>query len=153
MQNYNTAYSTNFRFEFVNAPALNYFIQTAQIPGMSANGVDTPYRGHNINMQADRIEYEPLSFQFLVDEEFENYLFIHNWMKTDVSKEKPPVHLQDATLHVLTGNKTKNLLIRFYGMFPQMLGSIDFESAVTDTNTILCNVTFRYQYFTLERAT
>lgn len=152
MNNFNLAGSTNYRLEFPDAPALSYFSQTAQLPGVTAVGVETPFRGALAYMQADRIDYDPLSIQFLVDEEFENYLYLYNWMKRDTTKETPPSNQRDATLHILTGNKTSNLRVFFYGLFPQMLGSIDFESAVTDTSPLICNCTFRYNYFTIERA-
>jgi hypothetical protein len=150
---YNIAYATNYRLEFLENPNLNYFIQSAQLPGVSAIGVTTPYKKANIYMQADRIEFDPLSINFLVDETFENYMFLHNWMMRDITKETPPTWHRDATLHILTANKTPNLMIHFHGLFIQMIGSLDFESAVGDTSPLNCQATFRYQDFIIEKAT
>lgn len=148
---YNPAYSTNFRLEFTDRPLLNYFIQTAQLPGISASGAMANHKGNNIYMQADQIEYDPLQITFLIDERFDNYLFLYDWMKRDKEKERPPIWLKDATLHILTANKTPNLKIRYHGMFCQMLGEVDFESSVSDPNALMCSATFRYQYFDIER--
>lgn len=153
IENFNTAFATNYRFEFVNAPELNYFCQNAQLPGISSIGVEQPYKNVNTFIQADRIEYDPMNINFIVDERFANYLFIHNWMRTNAEKETPHKNQADGTLHILTGNKTPNLMVTFYGMFPQMLSSLDFESAVTDSNVIMCSATFRYQTFDIQRVT
>lgn len=148
---YNTAYASNFRIEFLNSPRLNYFVQSVSIPGISAMGPETPTKGHNTFFQADRIEYDPLNITFLVDENFENYLYLFAWIKRDVETERPSQFQQDATLHILTNNKTQNLVVKYYGMFPQMLGSIDLENAVNDSPVLTCSCTFRYQYFRIER--
>lgn len=149
--NYNPAYNTNYRLEFVDSPHLNFFIQNVSLPGIDAIGVETPYRGNQGFFQADRIDYDPLNVSFLIDEEFENYLFLFSWMKRYVEKESPKMYMRDATLHILTGNKTSNLIVNYYGMFPQTIGAIDFDSSTTDTSPIMCNATFRYQYYTIER--
>ena len=109
-------------------------------------------KGINAFFQSDRIEYDPLNVNFILDERFANYLYIHDWMVQNATHERPPVLQQDATLHILTANKTPNLIVFFHGMFPQMLSSVDFESAVTDANVILVSATFRYQSFTIERS-
>lgn len=149
MANYNTAYATNHRLEIAGATDLNYFCQTVELPGLSAEGVETPWKGTPGYWQADRIDYDPLPITFLVDEEFKNYLYIYQWMLSCTTKDTPLSRQKDATLHILTGNKTKNLEVQFLGCFPTSLGNISFESAVTDPNAITCALTLRYQMFTI----
>lgn len=149
--NYNPAYNTNYRLEFVDSPHLNFFIQNVSLPGVDAIGVETPYRGSQTFFQADRLDFDPLNVTFLIDENFENYLFLFNWMKRTVEQERPPNFMRDATLHIFTGNKTANLIVNYYGMFPQTLGSVDFDSSTTDTSPIMCTTTLRYQYYTISR--
>lgn len=152
MENFNLAGATNYRMEFLHAESLNYFCQTAQIPGITAVGTETPFKGSVAYMQANRIDYDPLTVQFLIDESFENYFYLYNWIRRDTTKEQPPTFQQDGTLHILTGNKTPNVKVFFHGLYPQMLSSIDFESSVTDSSPLLCNCTFRYQYFSIEKS-
>lgn len=150
MANYNTAYATNYRLEIAGAEYLNYFMQNVQIPGINAEGVEAPYKSNNTYWQADRIDYDPLSITFAVDEDFKNYLFLYEWIRTCTSRDIPLSRQKDATLHVLTANKTRNMKVFFKGCFPQMLSSVEFESAVTDPNVITCSATIRYQYFDIE---
>lgn len=149
--NYNPAFNTNYRLEFVGSSHLNFFIQSVSLPGIDAIGPEAPFKGAQTFFQADRIDYDPLNITFLIDENFENYLFLFGWMKTYVETESPKAHMRDATLHILTGNKTSNLIVNYYGMFPQTIGSVDFDSSTNDTSAIMCTATFRYQYYTIER--
>ena len=55
-------------------------LETANIPGISLGEavIPTPYK--DIPYVGDKVTYESLNVQFLVDEHLENYIEIHNWM-------------------------------------------------------------------------
>ena len=71
---------TQFRFILNQIPKVQFFIQTANIPGISLGEavIPTPYK--DIPYVGDKVTYESLNVQFLVDEHLENYIEIHNWM-------------------------------------------------------------------------
>ena len=71
---------TQFRFILNQIPKVQFFVQTANIPGISLGEavIPTPYK--DIPYVGDKVTYENLSIQFLVDEHLENYIEIHNWM-------------------------------------------------------------------------
>ena len=71
---------TKFRFILNQIPKVQFFVQTANIPGISLGEavIPTPYK--DIPYVGDKVTYENLSIQFLVDEHLENYIEIHNWM-------------------------------------------------------------------------
>ena len=71
---------TQFRFILNQIPKVQFFVQTANIPGISLGEavIPTPYK--DIPYVGDKVTYENLSIQFLVDEQLENYIEIHNWM-------------------------------------------------------------------------
>lgn len=150
MQNYNQAYSTNFRFEFTNNPTLNYFMQSVAIPTVSANRVQVGFQNSVTYMQDTNITFDPLNIQFLVDEDYKNYIYIKDWMMKSAEKEKPPMMFQDATLHVLSNKKTNNIRFKFYGLFPLNVSAGSYESSVSDTNALVGSATFSYQYFEIE---
>ena len=71
---------TQFRFILNQIPKVQFFVQTANIPGISLGEavIPTPYK--DIPYVGDKVTYESLNVQFLVDEHLENYIEMHNWM-------------------------------------------------------------------------
>lgn len=149
--NYNLATNTNFKVEISGAPEFNYFVQSVSLPGMQMAGVEASYKGFQAIMPSDRIDYDPLTFTYILAEDFENYLFLYKWMRDIQSSDFPAKHFRDITLHILNNNKLTNLRVVFYNCFPTSLTEIDLESAVTDTNPITTTAMFRYQYFAMMR--
>ena len=61
-------------------PTVEFFIQTANIPGITLGdtSLDTPLK--DIPMPGDKVTYQSLDVSFLVDENLNNYKEIHDWM-------------------------------------------------------------------------
>jgi hypothetical protein len=145
--NYNVAQSTNFKAEIAGADHFNFFIQQVSIPSISIPEVPTPYSNNFVYMPGDTVEYDPITFVFIVNEDYANYIYILDWMKDQQKREAPKDRFKDITIHVLNNNKLANLRFVLYNSFPTSLGNIDLESAVVEAATPVCQVTFRYQYF------
>lgn len=145
--NRNPALPTSFKLEFPLFPEINYFITESELPGMTMNGVDTPFRNHATNMPSNRIEYDPLTLQVIIDEDYKNYEAIHVWMHKITKTEPVYDQLQAATLSILNSNKNKIIGVKFYGMYPTMIGTIPLQTGVTDDTPLVCSMTFRYQFF------
>ena len=71
---------TQFRFLINQLPKVEYFTTEANVPGISTgDGVfNTPFK--DINLLPDKLTYEDLTISFIVDENLENYIEIHNWL-------------------------------------------------------------------------
>ena len=69
-----------FRFTLAKYPKVSYLTQMANIPNISLSLVEqpTPYRDTYIE---GTLDYGRFNLQFLVDEDMENYLILHNWMR------------------------------------------------------------------------
>ena len=65
---------TQFRFILNQIPKVQFFVQTANIPGINLGEVVIPTPYKDIPYIGDKITYENLSVQFLVDEHLENYI-------------------------------------------------------------------------------
>ncbi len=148
--NYNLAIASNFKVEIPAAPEFNYFIQSIQLPSLTMSGVDTPFRNWQGAATSNRIDFDPLTFSYLVSEDYANYLFIYDWM-LDIRDNDHDVtrHFKDINFHILNNNKMANKFFVFHGCFPTYLGEIGFDNSITDTVPIINNVTFRYQFFEL----
>ena len=80
IENRNFLSPIGFKFVLAKYPKVAYFAQTANIPAMNLGiqNQSTPFRSLPLE---GFIEYEPFSLSFLVDENLENYLILHNWIR------------------------------------------------------------------------
>ena len=82
IENRNFLSPIGFKFVLSDFPKVTYFAQSANIPGISINQVEQPtVMGRTIPWDSHGLNYEPLNLQFLIDEDLENYLILHNWMR------------------------------------------------------------------------
>jgi hypothetical protein len=69
-----------FRFKMTKLPKVEFFVQTANIPGISLGSTtqDTPLK--DIAGAGDKVNYQSLDISFLVDENLNNYKELHDWI-------------------------------------------------------------------------
>ena len=149
MSSYNIAMNTNFKFEIHDpkAESLNYFIQDAIVPGLSMPSIEGAYLNEQVFLPTNRIDYDAFNTSFIVAEDLSNYFFIYDWLHKLREVETPFIHARDGTLHIFSNNKTYNIEVRFYGMFPTSLGELSFLSNTLSTEPLVCMVTFAYEWF------
>ena len=153
--NFNILSPVAFRFETRKIPNVTYFIQTANIPGMSTSEFlrETPFKA--IPTVGDTLEVETLDITFVVDEDLANYQEIINWLKGMTSPENfdnvMPNMYSDATLTILTNNMNANKLITFYDIFPTSLSAISLESNVDDISPITADVSFQIRDYSIDK--
>lgn len=154
--NKDPALETSFILEIPGLPHLNYHVQKAPLPGINVPGVPAPYRNHQGVVPGNRINYSAFNVQFLVDEDFENYFGIVDWMKDATNGELPLMGhaagaVRDIRLHLLNSNKHNIAGVDYVMAFPTDLSELDFGSDVTDGMPLVANVTFEYQRYDLHR--
>ena len=69
-----------FRFKMTKLPTVEFFVQTANIPGITLGDTTMPTPLKEISMPGDKLTYQTLEVSFLVDENLNNYKEIHDWM-------------------------------------------------------------------------
>ena len=69
-----------FRFKMTKLPNVEFFVQTANIPGIAlgSTSFETPLK--DIAGVGDKVTYQTLDVSFLVDENLNNYKEIHDWI-------------------------------------------------------------------------
>ena len=155
----------NFRFQIKKAPHINFFVQKVNIPEISIKTpvstnpfVDIPYPG-------DHLEYGSLNITFKVDEDLQNYLELHNWLRAfgkpeDFSEYQELASINqwtgdgiysDISLLVLASTHMPNYDIVFADAFPTSLTGINFNTIDTDVRYIEASATFKYTYFTISK--
>ena len=153
----------NFKFTIKKAPYVNFFTQKVNIPGISMPPKEAPNPMVNIPYPGDHLRYEPLVLDFKVDEDLQNYLEIHNWVR-DLGfpedfgqyrniEEADPLSgegiYSDISLVILSSTKMPNYEITFTDAYPVSISDLQFNTIDQDVNFITARATFRYTYFTI----
>ena len=71
---------TQFKFNVIKLPKVEYFCTSVNIPAVTLPDVDQPTRFKSIPLPGNPLEYGDLSLSFMVDENLINYREIHGWM-------------------------------------------------------------------------
>lgn len=166
--NQNLLAPNKFQLNFSRIPNVQFFCQTVGLPGVSMSEVmrTTPFV--DLYSPGEKIIYDLLNVTFIIDEDIQTWVEIHNWIRgmtfpTDfkeyeqlktLSKFSNPVRPQysDATLTLLTNANNPNYKIHFYDCFPTTLSSIMFSSTDTPDTTMTADVSFRFAYYDIEKS-
>ena len=118
----------------------------------------------DIDIPGEKLTYGDFSLRFLVDENLENYMKIHNWLTglgfpettqqfktltTDEISGEGALDQQfsDASLHILNSNFRDVAIVKFRDLFPVALSSLEFDASDTDINYFTADVTFKYTIY------
>ena len=150
-----------FKFQLNNFPEVNYFVQSASLPGISISSISVPTPLKAIDLAGDEVNFEELTIKFIVDENMKNWLAIYDWIiglgfpteEGQAKYKKLSTNSElttDATLTVLTGNMNPQINFVFQNCFPLNLSSIAFDSGGTDIDYVTADVSFRYDVYTVQ---
>ena len=84
-----------FRFKCSKLPTVEFFCQSANIPGISIGSASMPTGLKDIPIPGEKVSYQDLAISFLVDENLNNYKEIHDWI---IALGFPQNHTQFADL-------------------------------------------------------
>ena len=69
-----------FRFKCSKLPTVEFFCQSANIPGISIGSASMPTGLKDIPIPGEKVTYQDLAISFLIDENLNNYKEIHDWI-------------------------------------------------------------------------
>jgi hypothetical protein len=169
IQNRNYLSNVGFNFTLARFPKVDFFSNTANLPGLTLGTVNAPNYLKELPLAGDRLVFEDLTLQFIVDEQLENYLAVHNWMRglgfpnsiqdfKDLVTDENGVQdmdrqYSDGTLVVLNNQFNSIARVKFNGLFPYTLSGLQFDATNTDYQNITATVTFKYTIYNIERVT
>jgi hypothetical protein len=156
----------NFKFQLKRAPHVNFFIQKVNIPSISLPTFEVPNPLLKVPFAAVNLDYSDLSITFKVDEDLQNYMEIHDWIRAlgkpsfqEYSSLKANTIVSgdglksDIALTVLTSNKNANYQIVFKDSFPTNLSDLEFDTTDEDIDYLTVTATFRYYQFDILKVT
>ena len=154
----------NFKFVLKRAPNVMFFVQSAEIPGLALPGIDVSNPLIRTPFPGDHLLYDEFNISFKVDEDLNNFLELHNWIralgKIDYSEynmlSKKSIASgesirSDITLMLLTSNKNPNFEIVFKDAFPIRVNGFTLKTTDSDIDYVESSATFRYISYDIQK--
>ena len=154
-----------FKFILTKAPKAVFFCNTARIPEITLETTIQPNYLKDIDVPGEKIRYGDLSLRFLVDENMENYMSIHNWLTglgypettaqyrdlitDDRGILDPKEAFSDGTLSILDSSYQEVAKVKFKDLFPVSLSSLEFDATMTDIQYFTAEVSFKYTVYNI----
>ena len=165
IQNRNFLAPVGFKFTLAKYPKVDFFSNSARIPELSlGTAIQSSYL-KDIDVPGEKLTYGDLTIRFLVDENMENYVAMHNWLKGIGFPETPQqfkdqitddegirdekLVFSDGSLHILSSNFQDVAIVKFQDLFPVGLTSLEFDATETDINYFTAEATMRYTVYNI----
>ena len=165
IQNRNFLAPVGFKFTLAKYPKVDFFSNSARIPELSLGTAIQPSYLKDIDVPGEKLTYGDLTIRFLVDENMENYMAVHNWLKGIGFPETPQqfkdqitdnegivdekLVFSDGSLHILNSNFQDVAIVKFQDLFPVGLTSLEFDATETDINYFTAEVSMRYTVYNI----
>ena len=165
IQNRNFLSPVGFKFTLAKEPKAAFFCNTAKIPEITLGTAIQPSYLKDIDVPGEKITYGDLSIKFLVDENMQNYMSIHNWITglgfpettdqyrnlitNDDNVLDPKEAFSDGSLYILNSNYNTTAVVKFKDLFPVSLSSLEFNSTATDVQYFTADATFKYTIYNI----
>lgn len=155
-----------FKFTLAKEPKVAFFCNSARIPEITLGVLQQPSYLKDIDIPSDKLQYGDLIIRFIVDEDMENYMAIHNWLTglgfpetaqqfkdlvADTNTGLPDLKYQfsDGSLYVLNSNYNTSAIVKFKDLFPVSLSALEFNATQTDVQYFTADVTFKYTIYSI----
>ena len=172
IQNRNYLAPTGFQFNVSRAPKVTYFGNQVNIPSLTLGIANQPSYLKDIPRPGEKIDFEDLTFTFLVDEDLTNYMEIQNWIRgigfpesldqiydfqqddtlTVMNKalRNQGINLySDGSLLILNNVNLPKFKVTFDGMFPYYLSTLTFDATQSDLEYFTAQVSFKYNIYNI----
>jgi hypothetical protein len=140
---YTEFHATNFNFPAVMLPTVPIENPLLRLP-----------------MAGEKMVYEPMTINFIVDEQMKNYKEIHKWMSSisfDTSNSKYTNYEgrtefqilgeQDIKVAILSAKGNPLEYITFFDAVPTMLSGFEMTQQDTTTEYVMASVSFEFTSF------
>jgi hypothetical protein len=141
---------------------IQFYVQSVNHPGAQNSAADTPYsRIGGVPLPGNTMTYGELTLNCLLDEDFESYIEMYDWMlrlcneeqianSPQTSHNSPIPTYADIHVHALTNANNKNRIFKYIDCVPVSVGDINFEATNQSVEAITFQASFRFSYFDIE---
>ena len=171
LSNRNYLSPIGFKFIVTKVPKADFFSNSASIPGINLGFAQQPTYLRDIPVPGDKLSYQDFTLKFFVDENLENYLEVHNWLRglgypdsiaefgqlknedkyiQDPSGRSPYNEYSDASLLIYNSSFNVIAKVNFRDTFPVGLSQINFDATQDDIKYVTAEATFKYSIYDIE---
>ena len=162
MPNYRTNFLQNNGYQLVvpKFPDLYFYATSFVFPSLELPAAQAANPFVTVPLSGDTMSYGPLIFNFMVDENCENYAKIADWIKSisystsfkdytgyQGKDRTQTLGQQDVAVMILNSKNVATKIFRFVNAIPTSLGGFELTSQDSGTNYIWSQVSFAYEYF------
>jgi len=151
--NYNNfAQKTNWVAGSNKFENIQFYLTTLNIPGINFNHPDVGSRGSaKLNLTGDTLTYNNLSFEFLIDEDFNVYKEFMKKIKENISIENASFANIDFDFWVQLNNNKGNKILKFNftNCRIESIGDINLDTTDDATEQTL-SVEVKFDYYEIE---
>ena len=156
--NFNQSQVNRFEFVFSNLPNITYTLYEVSLPGISTTNPEVGTVLNPVYFGGDKAIFEPLNINFYVQEDYSNYLEIHDWIRAisfpGSFSDRKDLERFEGTNHYgfLTINDSYNRPMyryHFENIMPQSISGIQLMAS--DANEIFATGIFNFTIFHREK--
>ena len=163
IQNRNFLSPVGFKFTLAKEPKVTFFCNSARIPEINLGLAKQPTYLKILDVPGDILTYGDLTLKFIVDENMENYMAVHNWLTglgfpestqqykelttNDQGLRDEKEAFSDGSLSILNSNYRSTATVKFRDLFPVSLSSLEFDATASDIIYLTAQVTFKYTIY------
>lgn len=168
--NPNPLHPNKFILSFSRLPDVQYFCQSLNVPGISLNEIPINNPFVDIYAPGEKAIYDLLNVTFIIDEELQGWLAVHDWIRamtfpkefeeyrqlgalakkyTFATKVQP--QYSDAQIVLLSSSNNPYVRFKFYDVFPTSLSTFVMDTKDSPNTTLTADATFRYNYYDVEK--
>jgi len=144
--------SNSYTFTFDKIPNVAYYTTDVPIPAVNLGQPIINSRTIDFNVPGDKLDFDPITITFNVNENLENYLELYNWMlelghpnRSQVDRPEDKSATSDAIVTILNNQKNPIFNIILKDCFPISLGELAMTTAAAEP--IPCTATISYSWF------
>jgi hypothetical protein len=158
--------SAKFILSFPRLTAVQFFCQAANVPGLLCNPAIQATPFSDLPIAGDKLVYGTLDVEFLLDEELQTWISIHDWMRglsfpAEFEEYKNLKHLSryseqvkypqyaDAELISLSASGQPLVKFHFIELFPISLSRIEYDIRIGSEKTMTATSSFKFKRYNI----
>ena len=154
-----------FKFTLARYPKVSFFANSVRIPEISMSLAIQPNYLNDIPVPGTAMTFGDFNLRFLVDEDMENYMAVHNWLTglgfpetteqftelttTDSGIRDQKSAFSDGSLYILNSNFRNTAVVKFKDLFPVSLTSLEFDATPNDIQYFTAEASFKYTVYNI----
>ena len=140
--NINLTRNTRAKIFIQRCPNTNFFCSSFTLPDMSLQSVEIGTSSiKTTNEPGEQFMISPLSFNLLIDENFESYLELIRWFQYTVRNGDIPESYSNALAIIYNSELIPIVSVRLFNLFPISIGQLDFNNKASYP---LPDISFKY---------